>query len=90
MQDIINIKNKSSERNTGDSSKKLGTDTGRSSSTPHSEGHKEGKKIRAVVNAATASYMGQINIDKKYCKTLGAQDERTKQEYAAWDKNKHH
>ena len=34
--------------------------------------------------------MGQINIDKKYCKTLGAQDERTKQEYAAWDKDQHH
>ena len=58
--EVINRPHNILKSNTGDSSKKLGYDIGRLSSTPCIEGRSKGKISRAAVNATTASYMGLI------------------------------
>ena len=62
MREVINRPHKILKSNTGDSSKKLGYDIGRLSSTPCGEGRSKGKISRAAVNATTASYMGLITM----------------------------
>ena len=44
------------------------------------------KISRAAVKSKTVSYMDQISIDKNYCKTPSAQDERMKQTYYSQEK----
>ena len=86
MQEFINGQLKILKKNTGDSSKILGSNIGSSSTTPQGEGRNKGKKNQNNRKRGDCLLHGPNTHDTNKCKTLGYQYERTKQTYAVQDK----
>ena len=89
MQEVINGPLKISKGNTGDSSKRLGSNIGSPSIAPRGEGRNKGKKNQNNRKRGDCLLHGPNTHDTNKCKTLGYQYERTKQTYAVQDKTQY-